>query len=106
MGGEIPMWARIYRIFLMDLLESRLVPLDRWQFQAERRKNRSANTFSMKLVTEQVFNNYFGVGVEASISYGFHALRNRHPGIFLTQMLNHFHYTLIGGYEILMRTCV
>jgi len=92
--------------FLTDLLESRSVQLDRWQFQAERRKARSSNTFSMKLVTDQMFNNYFGVGVEAQITYGFHALRNRHPGIFLTQMVNQFHYSLIGGSEILMRSCV
>eukprot|EP00397_Hematodinium_sp_SG-2012_P013551 GEMP01013765.1.p1 GENE.GEMP01013765.1~~GEMP01013765.1.p1 ORF type:complete len:768 (+),score=129.12 GEMP01013765.1:39-2306(+) len=93
------------RTFLLDVLDARVVQLDRWQLYAERHKKRAWNSFSMKLRNDVQFNNYFGVGVDASVVNGFHVLRNRHPGLFVSRMINKWHYTWIGVWESVSRSC-
>lgn len=48
-----------------------------------------------------VFNNYMGLGVDASATLNFHNLREAQPGLFRHRALNKLWYALLGGFEFL-----
>jgi hypothetical protein len=59
---------------------------------------------STKVSKKFAFNNYFGVGVDASIAHTFHEARNQDPSMFSSQFVNKIWYALIGGGEIIAPT--
>ncbi|CAM9241588.1 unnamed protein product [Phaeothamnion confervicola] len=55
---------------------------------------------------EKVFNNYFGIGVDAQAALRFHHLRESRPQLFFNQIVNKAWYTVLGTQEMFRRTCV
>lgn len=49
----------------------------------------------------QVMNNYFGIGVDAKISLGFHHQRESRPGLFSSRLVNKLVYASSGWRELL-----
>jgi len=89
--------------YLVDIMEARVVGLDRWQFKSERLdKGRRGSITTLK--KEQVFNNYFGIGTDATVSRGFQILRNMAPSICMSKVINMTHYFWIGAIEAALRT--
>jgi len=90
--------------FLVEIMEARIVGLDRWQFKSERLENGKRRKSITTLREEQVFNNYFGIGTDATVAKGFHLLRNVAPSICMSKVINMAHYFWIGAIEAALRT--
>lgn len=50
-------------------------------------------------------NNYFGIGLDAKITLAFHTKREEHPEQFKNRTGNFFWYGILGGQELLRRSC-
>jgi diacylglycerol kinase (ATP) len=88
-------WGRSFKdgsihSLLEKLLTSRPVPLDRWAM----RVNGS---------TQGIFQNYLGIGIDASIAMQVDKLRNRWPRLFFSRRLNRQYYGLMGIFDWLRR---
>ena len=51
------------------------------------------------------FNNYLGIGVDASATWRFHNLRERRPDLFFSRFFNKVWYGLLGSFEYLQPSC-
>lgn len=100
------------RDILKAIVTSSVVMLDRWriefsQEEADGRGNGSDDHASSKgdPVPANIFNNYFSVGVDASIAHKFHTMREKHPERFNSRMRNKLWYLEFSTSETLFSSC-